>query len=265
MQFGELSNNDITGNCKETNKVNCIYRLNHKIPNLKKNRFNVCSHQSFHYLSGVCWITSVLDLISRTSLLQYVKSEIQEWVIDAQTANKNIRGAETSLAIYLMPESIRDYLYSQNTKYFRKVKGNLYFVGDGGVASSLLYHILTISSTDTRVLPKKVFNNRANDLKQLIRTDVDFKEKFLIIDFSTPKKTLAQIATWLHANHTYKKTKVLGGLIMFSDHVMCFTICIKKMSVDIRLCHDGEAIKIEDLQPEWSKTVQSLQILVQLK
>ena len=125
--------------------------------------------------------------------------------------------------------------------------------------------ILTISSTDARVIPKKVFNINASDLKHLIGTSINFKEKFLIIDFTKPKKTLAQIATWLHKNNKYNQTKVVGGLIMFSGHVMCFTICTQKTSVDIRLCHDGEAIRMEDLAPEWGKTVQSLQLLVELK
>ena len=132
LGFGKatIKNDHVIGDCSETNTKNCLFELDVKVPDIKQNKFNPCSDTSFKYLSGVCWITATLDIISRTSIITRVKADIQNWILDAQTAPRTVRGSQTSLAIRTMPESVRDFLQNidntQGRKYFRKLRKKLF-------------------------------------------------------------------------------------------------------------------------------------------
>ena len=280
--FGKatIKNDHVIGNCSETNTKNCLFELDVNVPNIKDNKFNACSDTSFKYLSGVCWITATLDIISRTSFIRNVKPEIQSWILDAQRAPRAVRGSQTSLAIRTMPESVRDFLRNtdntQGRKYFKTLRKRTFFIGQGGHADDLLIHILKVSGIPFELYEFDSFDKNDNDYDLRGRgADKMFGVNMQYAIFSFQNKiptTVRDAMLWVTKNSTHRiknsrpkiMMRIIGGLLTMSNHVMCFTVCTQKQGDFIRLCHDGEGLLLQDVASwELDKSFQSMQYVVE--
>jgi hypothetical protein len=236
--------------------------------------------RSMRYLPGGCWLTAVIDLVSKSSLLSDMDQVVYKWLCMVWHTHTSSRGYEMSMAVHTMPAFLRTFL----RHYIRRRDGGTWFDVFGSSPLLALSEILEhsgLSYMEYTYDTVSVDELREGDLLQQWKYEgneeygmrkyyvhVVLPDDRLDITLEDAIGALAACEPALVPGDKPAAGRygyIAGGIVIMKDHAMALTpdpTAKKKF----RVCHDGRARQIHEIgKRDRTAQLQNIIVLVQFR